>query len=70
MSGDCAEIISSGKAFQCLMTSMKYDDLCAWVGTNGVNSWTEFEFLGDVCGWDADFEFNFCMRLRIDSAWL
>ena len=33
------ETISSGKAFQCLITSMKNDDLCAWVGTNGVNSW-------------------------------
>ncbi len=51
MSGDCAETISSGKAFQCLITSMKNDDLCAWVGTNGVNSWMEFGLLGDGCGW-------------------
>ena len=37
-----AETISSGKAFQCLMTSMKCENLC------GVKSWTEFEH---GCGW-------------------
>ena len=81
MSGVCAETISSGKAFQCLMTSMKYENLCASVGTNRVKSWTEFKLLGDGCGWGVKAvggmhdsflrilkqSFNFCMRLRIDS---
>ncbi len=59
---------------------MKNDDLCAWVGTNGVNSWMEFGLLGDGCGWGVKAvggmqdsflrilkqRFNFCMRLRVD----
>ena len=49
--------------------------------SNGVKSWTEFELLGDGCGWGVKAvggmhdsflrilkqSFNFCMRLQIDS---
>ena len=41
------------------MTSMKYKNLCESVGTNGVKSWTEFELLGDGCGWGVEAVFFF-----------
>ena len=47
MSGVCAETISSGKAFQCLMTSMKYENLCASVGTNGSLNFLEMVVGGE-----------------------